>query len=128
MSLPNDNLGSRFESQRLSQFVETLTIDDQRALSRLVNRWGKKDQRQTPREKCSIITEYIFEDRQFNGLIKNISPYGAYIKSQDVFAVNTVIHQSFFFPNFEIPIRSNSRIVWIRSDGFGVQFDSLQPD
>lgn len=126
MSLPINNLGSRFESQRLSQFVETLTIDDQRALSRLLNRWGKKDQRKTPREKCSIITEYIVEDRQYKGMIKNISPFGAFIKSQDVFAVNVVIRQSFFFPNFEIPIRSNSKIVWTGSDGFGVQFDSLQ--
>jgi hypothetical protein len=126
MSLPNDNLGSRFESRRISRFIETLTIDDQRALSRLLNRWGKKDQRQTPREKCSIITEYIVGERHYKGLIKNISPNGAYIKSQDVFAVSKVIHQSFFFPNFEIPIRSNSKIVWIGSDGFGVQFDSLQ--
>jgi hypothetical protein len=128
MSLPIDSLGSRFESQRLSQLVETLTIDDQRALSRLLNRWGKKDQRKTPREKCSIITEYIVEDRQYKGMIKNISPYGAFIKTRDVFAANTVIHQSFFFPNFEIPIRSNSKIVWIGSDGFGVQFDRLQSD
>ena len=128
MSLPNDNLGSRSENQRLSQFVDMLTIDDQRALSRLLNSWERRDQRKTPREKCSIITEYIVEKHQYKGIIRNISPYGAYIKSRNVFAVNRIIHQSFFFPNFEIPIRSNSKIVWIGSEGFGVQFDSLQTD
>ena len=128
MSLPNDNLGSRFESQLLSQFVDTLTIDDQRALSRLLNNWEQKDQRKTPREMCSIVTEYIVDNCHYKGIMKNISPYGAYIESHDVFPANTVIHQSFFFPNFEIPIRSNSKIVWNGSDGFGVQFDSLQTD
>ncbi len=126
MSLPNDNLGS--ENQRLSRFVDNLTIDDQRALSRLLNNWERKDQRKTPRERCSIVTEYIVENRRYKGIMKNISPYGAYIESHDVFPVNTVIRQSFFFPNFEIPIRSNSKIVWKGSDGFGVQFDSLQTD
>lgn len=128
MSLPKNNLGSRFENQRLSQFVNTLTIEDQRALSRLLNNWERKDQRKTLRERCRIVTEYIFENRLYKGIMKNISPYGAYIESHNRFPVYTIIHQSFFFPNFEIPIRSNSKIVWIGSDGFGVQFDSLQTD
>ncbi len=126
MSLPNDNLGS--ENQRLSRFVDNLTIDDQRALTRLLNNWERRDQRKTPRERCSIVTEYTVENRRYKGIMKNISPYGAYIESHDVFAVDTVIRQSFFFPNFEIPIRSNSKIAWNGSDGFGVQFDRLQTD
>ena len=126
MAIPKDNSAARIENPRLSQFVESLTPDDQRALSRLLNRWEKKDQRKYPREKCSIITDYIVDDRNYKGIMRNISPYGAFISSRHLFPVNQVILQSFFFPNFEIPIRSNSKIVWVGSGGFGVKFDSLQ--
>lgn len=93
----DDNLDSRCESQRLSQLVDTLTIDDQRALSRILKSWEKRDQRKTPREKCRIITEYILDNRQYKGMIRNISPYGAYIESRNKVALNQVIYQSFFF-------------------------------
>jgi hypothetical protein len=126
MALSEDNPATRTEDQRLSQFIDNLTLDDRRALSRLLNSWEKRDQRQHPREKCSIITDYIVDNHNYKGMMRDISPYGAYIKSRYLFPVNQIIFQSFFFPNFEIPIRSNSKIVWIGSDGFGVTFDSLQ--
>ena len=60
--------------------------------------------------------------------MKNISIGGAYIISPHVVPVNQQIMQSFFFPNFEIPIRSTSKVIWIESKGFGVQFDIIQSD
>ncbi len=128
MALPEDNPDTRTENQRLSQFVDNLTLDDQRTLSRLLNSWEKRDPRKHPREKCSIITDYIVDNHNYKGIMRDISPYGAFITSRHLFPINQVIFQSFFFPNFEIPIRSNSKIVWVGSDGFGVQFDSLQSD
>jgi len=128
MALSDENPNIRPQDQRLSQFVDKLTLDDQRALSRLLNSWEERDQRKYPREKCSIITDYIVDNHNYKGIILNITPSGAYIASRHLFPVNQVIFQSFFFPNFEIPIRSHSKIVWVGSDGFGVQFDSLQSD
>jgi hypothetical protein len=128
MALSEKNPDSRTENPRLSKFVDNLTLDDQRALSRLLSSWEKRDQRKHSREKCSIITDYIVDNHHYKGIMCNISPYGAYISSRHLFPVNQIIFQSFFFPNFEIPIRSNSKIVWVGSDGFGVQFDSLQSD
>ena len=128
MALSEDNPATQTEDQRLSQFIDNLTLDDQRALSRLLNSWDERDQRKYPREKCSIITDFTVDKQSYKGIIRDISPYGAYIKSLHQFPVNLVISQSFFFPNFEIPIRSQSKIVWAGSDGFGVQFDSLQSD
>jgi hypothetical protein len=58
--------------------------------------------------------------------MRNISQDGAFIESRHELAVNQQIAQSFFFPNFEIPIRSNSKIVWVASKGFGVRFDFVQ--
>jgi len=128
MAPSEDNAVSRIENQQLSKVVDNLTIDEQRTLSRLLNSWEDRDQRKHPREKCSIITDYIVDNHNYKGIMRDISPSGAYIASRHLFPVNQTICQSFFFPNFEIPIRSNSKIVWIGSDGFGVQFDSLQTD
>ena len=128
MALPDDHSVARTENQRLSRFVDNLTLEDQRTLSQLLNSWEKKDQRQHARESCSIITDLIVDSHKYKGLMLNIAPSGAYIASRHLFPVNRVIFQSFFFPNFEIPIRSNSKIIWVGPDGFGVQFDSLQSD
>jgi len=128
MALHEDSSNSQPDSRRFSELLEDLTLDDQRTLSRLLNSWEKRDQRQHPRERCSIITDYVVDNHNYKGIMRDISPYGAFIASRHLFPVNQVIFQSFFFPNFEIPIRSNSKIVWVGSEGFGVQFDSLQSE
>jgi len=128
MALSDENPDLRAQDQRLFKVVDKLTFDDQRALSRLLNSWEERDQRKYPREKCSIITDFTVDNHNYKGIIRDISPYGAYIKSRHQFPVNRVIFQSFFFPNFEIPIRSKSNIVWVGPEGFGVKFDGLESD
>ena len=126
MATGNDSFNSRTDEPHLSQFLDNLSIDDQRELSRLLNTWEKRDQRRHPRMPCTIITEYFLNDREHNGIMRNISLDGALIESRHELAVNQQIAQSFFFPNFEIPIRSNSKIVWVASGQFGVQFKFVQ--
>ena len=126
MATGNDSFNSRTDEPHLSQFLDNLSIDDQRVLSRLLNTWEKRDQRRQPRMPCTIITEYIVGDQDCKGVMRNISLDGALIESRHELAVNRQIAQSFFFPNFEIPIRSNSKIVWVASGGFGVRFEFVQ--
>ena len=128
MATGNERFNSDADEPHLSQFLDNLSIDDQRALSRLLNSWEKRDQRKNPRMPCRIITEFFVNDQEYKGVMRNISLDGAFIESRHDLAVNQHIAQSFFFPNFEIPIRSNSKIVWIASQGFGVQFDFVQRD
>jgi hypothetical protein len=128
MATGNDRSSSQSDDLHLSQFLDNLSIDDQRVLSRLLNSWEKRDQRRQPRMPCSIITEYSVNDADYKGIMRNISLDGAFIESQHELAVNQQIAQSFFFPNFEIPIRSNSKIVWVATRGFGVQFEFVQSD
>lgn len=118
----------RSATQRLSQFVKNLSMDEVRILARMVNDWQKRDQRRHPRTPCSIITEYVIENQTHKDLIKNISLGGAFIESRHRFPVDLVISQSFFFPNFEIPIRSQSKIVWADTNGFGVQFEIMSAE
>ena len=128
MATGNDSLNTRTDDPHLSQFLDNLSIDDQRVLSRLLNTWEKRDQRGHRRMPCTIITEYVVHDQERKGVMRNISLGGAFIEARHELAVGQQIAQSFFFPNFEIPIRSNSKIVWVASGGFGVQFKFVQSD
>ena len=112
-------------TRRMSELIEKLSIDEVRILARLLNDWQNKNQRKHPRTPCSIITEYRVDDLTHKDFIKNISLGGAFIESRHALPLNVVISQSFFFPNFEIPIRSNSKIVWTAPNGFGVQFEII---
>ena len=128
MATGNDSFNSRTDEPHLSQFLDNLSIDDQRVLSRLLNTWEKRDQRRNPRMPCTIITQYVVNEQDCKGTMLNISLEGAFVESRHALTVNQQIAQSFFFPNFEIPIRSNSKIVWVASEGFGVQFEFVQSD
>ena len=110
-------------TRRMSDLVKKLSLEVQRILARLLNNWEKRDQRSHPRIPCTIITEYQALSRSYKDTIKNISLNGAFIESTNHFPVNLEIDQRFFFPNFEIPIRSCSKIAWTTTSGFGVQFE-----
>ena len=107
----------------MGKLIEKLSIEEHRILAKVLNEWEKKDQRRHPRISCSIITEYHALNHVHKDTIKNISLGGAYIDSKQHFPVNLEINQSFFFPNFEIPIQLKSQIIWTGPDGFGVQFE-----
>ena len=88
-----------------------------------------EESRQYPRSTVNWpVTIQTFENIIMNGEIRNVSLGGAFIESRHTFPVDLVVSQSFFFPNFEIPIRSNSKIVWADSHGFGVQFEILDAE
>ena len=113
-------------TKRMSDLIEKLSLEEQRILARLLNNWEKRDQRSHPRIPCTIITEYKALNRSYKDTIKNISPSGAFIESTSRLPVNLEINQRFFFPNFEIPIRSHSKVAWTASYGFGVQFEIIE--
>jgi hypothetical protein len=113
-------------TERMSDLVKNLSIAEQRILARLLNNWEKREQRLHPRIPCTIITEYRALNRVYKDTIKNISLDGAFIESTNHFPVDLEINQRFFLPNFEIPIRSQSKIVWATSFGFGVQFEIVE--
>ena len=126
-----ERFGRKFDEaavQRMSDLVNSLNLDEQRILARLLSDWQERDQRKDERTECSIITEYIVHNRPHRDKMRNISLGGAFIESRHSFPVNQEISQSFFFPNFEIPIRTKSRIVWSVPNGFGVQFQIMESE
>ena len=128
MATFDKNANNQTNARQLSQLVDKLSAKEQQMLSELLNDVQKKEQREHPRTRCSIITEYNFENQVYKGTIKNISLGGAFILSPHLVPVNREISQSFFFPNFEIPIRSRSKIIWVDTKGFGVRFEIAGSD
>ena len=112
-------------TRRMNDLINRLSLDEQRILAKLINNWENRDQRTHPRTQCSIVTDYAMNKQSHRALIRNISLGGAFIESAKLSPLNTYILQSFFFPNFEIPIHSKSKIVWRNPHGFGVQFEIL---
>ena len=110
----------------MSDLVNDLSIEEQRILARLLSNWEKRDQRFHSRIPCTIVTEYRALNRSYKDTIKNISLDGAFIESAHHLPVDLQINQRFFFPNFEIPIRSNSKIIWTDPSGFGVRFEIVE--
>lgn len=127
--LPSDkHYHNHTTAKRMSDLVDKLSLEEQRILARLLNNWEKRDQRSHTRIPCTIITEYQALNQSYKDTIKNISLSGAFIESTNRFPVNLEINQRFFFPNFEIPIRSHSKIAWTASFGFGVQFEIVDKE
>jgi len=109
--------------QRMSALIESLTADEQRTLSQLLQKWDGREERRHSRFRCSLMTEYFASGRSHQEMMTDISIGGAFIEASNPPAIDQDILQVFHFPNFEIPIRSRSRIVWVSNDGFGVKFD-----
>ena len=63
-------------TERMSDLVEKLSLEEQRILARLLTNWEKRDQRSHPRIPCTIVTEYQALNRSYKDTIKNISPGG----------------------------------------------------
>ena len=118
--------GSCGPTCQMRKLLEGLSIEEQRTLARLLNNWQERDQRRHSRISCSMITEYRVSKRSYKDTIKNISLGGAFIESANRFRVGLEINQHFFYPNFEIPIRSSSKIVWTAAAGFGVKFNFVE--
>lgn len=84
--------------------------------------------RKFPRKNCSETTFFSTRTMVFEGLIKNISQEGVYIKSLLGLPVGqsiTVAVPSTRRKNEDIKIAG--RVVWINADGFGVQFYKQLP-
>jgi len=79
--------------------------------------------RKFPRKNCSDTTFFATRTMVFEGLIKNISQDGVYIKCLLGLPVGqsiTVAVPSTRRKSEDIKIAG--RVVWINADGFGVQF------
>jgi Tfp pilus assembly protein PilZ len=98
------------------EFLRTVNLDDDESFMR-----------ENPRRICLIAVKCEIEDRSFKSYIIDISKVGAFIESNDLFAVGQKIIMAFNLPNHPDPFQLNGRIARSGPRGIGVKFYNLSP-
>jgi Tfp pilus assembly protein PilZ len=85
---------------------------------------GRKELRKHPRQSYSISIRFATQSRLFEGLTKNISPAGVFIKTNDTLNTGQILTLAIPLKE-EQKARINGRVVWSNQVGFGVKFLSI---
>jgi len=84
--------------------------------------------RENPRKICLIPVKCTIEGRSFKSYIIDISKLGAFIESNDRFAVGQKILMAFKLPNYPEAFQLDGRIARSGPRGIGVKFYEISPD
>jgi len=95
----------------------TLNLEDDESLMR-----GKS------RKICELKVKCELADHAFQSCITDISQVGAFIESNDRFAVGEKVILAFKLPGSPEEFRLNGHVARSGSRGFGVKFDELEPN
>jgi len=85
---------------------------------------GRKDLRKHPRQSYSISILFATPKRLFEGLTKNISPAGVFIKTNDTLNAGQILTLAIPL-NGEQKAKIKGRVVWSNQVGVGVKFLSI---
>jgi len=84
--------------------------------------------RKNPRKICLLAVKCTIADRSFKGYVIDISKFGVFIESNDLFPVGQRILMAFKLPNYHEAFQLEGRIARSDPRGLGVKFSSLSPD
>ena len=95
---------------------QTINLDDQESFMR-----------KNPRKICLIAVKVQIGDKRIKSYIIDISKKGAFIESQEAFAVGQKILLEFKLPNYPHPIKLNGHIARSGPKCIGVEFYNISP-
>jgi len=78
------------------------------------------DERKAIRRPCKIPTDFSANNRACMGIITNISPFGAFIKSLDTFKTGQTVKM--VIKSKKGNVKRTGIIKWSNQMGFGLQF------
>jgi Tfp pilus assembly protein PilZ len=81
--------------------------------------------RRYSRKSCMISTDYVVENRTFEGFILDINPAGAFIETSDAFTEGQQIQLAFSLPNNPGRLTLTGEILWNSKLGIGIRFKEL---
>jgi Tfp pilus assembly protein PilZ len=95
-------------------------------IARAAGTWDGSQKRRSRRIATSLSIEIRDADRQFSGVVKDLSAGGAFILADRTPAIDAEVILSKSAPGAAMPIQLTGRVVWIThassSQGFGVCF------
>ena len=85
------------------------------------------EKREHLRKDVSVYGIYETENEQFRASTKNVSMGGVLIDPETHLSFHEDIYMTFFHRKFNVPVRTNGKVVRVDSDGVGIQFDQVIP-
>ena len=85
------------------------------------------EKREHLRKDSSVYGIFETIDSQFRASTKNISMGGVLIDPETHLSFHENIYMTFFHRKFNVPVRTDGKVVRVDPDGVGIQFDQAIP-
>ncbi len=85
------------------------------------------DNRRYPRNDVPVYGIFETTDSQFRASTKNVSEGGVLIDPETYLSPHEYIRMTLYHRSFNIPIRTNGKVVRVDANGVGIQFDQVVP-
>ncbi|MFO7494059.1 MAG: PilZ domain-containing protein [Desulfobacterales bacterium] len=125
MALPAQFMRKEQNKKRLLEMFERMTEEQQviylRHLEKLQATW----QRSHARRRCQIDVDYDTRDGSFRNTIKDISIGGAFIETQEAFAIGQEIDLYLTSPINQVSCMVTATVARRDQNGIGIKFDNL---
>ncbi|MDY6792127.1 MAG: PilZ domain-containing protein [Thermodesulfobacteriota bacterium] len=126
--LVKELLKDRFTAHLFRLIVE-MTDDQQlkliKQLEEVSAKSGNPDKRSQKRKPCLISVDYMVGNRKFKSFMLDISTFGVFIETKNLFPVGKEIIMSFTLSNHQKPFKLTGEIIWSGSQGIGAKFKYL---
>ena len=86
---------------------------------------GKLDKRNHQRKPCLISVDYKVGNRKFKSFMLDISTFGVFIETKNLFPVGKEIIMTFTLSNYQKPFKLTGEIIWSGVQGIGARFKYL---
>lgn len=111
---------------QLTAFINEMTDPEKQNILQLLENILNNEKRRLQRKHQSIKTDVSIGSRAGNGIIKNLSPGGAFLATRRFYPPGSEITLSFPILNFEFPVKLKAEVIWLSPKGMGLKFKSSQ--
>jgi Tfp pilus assembly protein PilZ len=94
-------------------------------LEEMVSESDNGDKRKTPRKDCLINVNMRLQGPRYNSYILDINQHGAYIETNETFAVGQEMKLTFASPNSRRPLNITGEAIRRDAQGVGIKFQNL---
>ena len=113
--MPEDNQSKLLDQLEDSQTIKVSAEESEIAI------------RDHSRKPCMISAQYTVNAQEYESLILDISPAGAFIETSEAFSSGQPIELTFPLPNIAEPLTVYGAILWKGMLGIGIRFKDLTP-
>jgi hypothetical protein len=124
MDVNEDQLRESGITSRLLDIIKSMGEDEQADLLEKLEEWRSNDKRGHPRRFYFMPADYVIDERQGKGLVKDVSLSGAFLKPSEVTSlfIGQEVLLMIPYPDNDRTVRVVGEIVRIDSQGVGIKF------